>query len=124
MPVRVPHGEGEAIPRREAAAPQAQQWGSGLQAHPCCSKLFAQAVKQELHHKNNKCTNISAWVKGAQLKKFKFGTLLLLIFSLFPLGDQLPEANGCSTDLSGLMKCKHSFIYFLTLGSKHLQLYK
>lgn len=35
--------------------------------------------------------------------------------SLFILGDQLPEATGYSTGLSGLMKCKYSFICFLTL---------
>lgn len=108
------------MPRGEAAPQAVGHW---QQSQPCCSKFFAQAVKQEFHFEN-KCANISAWVKGAQLKKFKFGALLLLTLSLFPLGDQLPEAIGCTTDLSGLMKCKHSFIYFLTLGSKHLQLYK
>lgn len=44
--------------------------------------------------------------------------------SLFFLGDQLPEATGHSIGFSGLMKCKHSFICFLTPHSKHLQLYK
>jgi len=60
-------------------------------------------------------------VKGAQLKNFRSGTLWLLTLqpSLpFPK-DQLPEATGHSNGLSGLRKCKDSFIYFLTHGSKH-----
>lgn len=44
-------------------------------------------------------------------------------FPLLP-GDQLTEATGRSTGLSGHLKYKYYFIYFLTLGSKHLQLYK
>uniref|UniRef100_A0A663F0S7 Uncharacterized protein n=1 Tax=Aquila chrysaetos chrysaetos TaxID=223781 RepID=A0A663F0S7_AQUCH len=37
-------------------------------------------------------------------------------FPLLP-GDQLTEATGRSTGLSGHLKCKYYFIYFLTLAS-------
>jgi len=73
-------------------------------------KIFVQAVKQELHHKNEEGTDTSAWVKGAQLKNFRFGALLYVTLQpcLFLPGDQLPKATGHSAGLSGLTKRKYS----------------
>lgn len=70
--------------------------------------------------KKKEFMNISAWEKGVQAKSFR--NEALWIPTLFLPGDHLPKATRCSTALSGHLKCKHNFIYFLTLGSKHLQL--